>query len=68
VLADLELSPHKVRGWLNRRDDEQFWAQAAAVCDLYLHPPAGTVLICIDEKTGIQAKYRKFPERAARRG
>ncbi len=39
----------------------QFWAQAAAVCDLYLNPPAGTVLICIDEKTGIQAKCRKFP-------
>ena len=68
VLADLELAPHKVRGWLNRRDDEQFWAQAAAVCDLYLHPPAGTVLICIDEKTGIQAKYRKLPEQAARPG
>ena len=31
VLADLELPPHKVRGWLNRRDDEQFWDQAAAV-------------------------------------
>ena len=68
VLADLELAPHRVRGWLNRRDDEQFWAQAAAVCDLYLSPPAGAVLICIDEKTGIQAKYRKFPERAARPG
>jgi transposase len=68
VLAGLELPPHKVRGWLNRRDDEQFWTQAAAVCDLYLNPPAGTVLICIDEKTGIQAQCRKFPERAARRG
>jgi transposase len=38
------------------------------VCDLYLRPPADTVLICIDEKTGIQAKCRKFPEQAARRG
>ena len=63
--ADLELPPHKVRGWLNRRDDEQFWDQAAAVCDGYLNPRADTVLICIDEKTGIQAKCRKFPERAA---
>jgi transposase len=65
VLADLELPPHKVRGWLNRRDDEQFWDQAAAVCDLYLNPRADTVLICIDEKTGIQVKFRRFPERAA---
>jgi transposase len=68
ILAGLELRPHKVRGWLNRRDDDQFWAQAAAVCDLYLHPPPGTAVICIDEKTGIQAKYRRYPERPARRG
>src|SRR5258708_11725546 len=68
ILADLELRPHRVRGWLNRRDDDQFWAQAAAVCDIYRRPPPGTVVICIDEKTGIQAKYRKYPERPARRG
>jgi hypothetical protein len=63
ILADLELAPHRVRGWLNRRDDDQFRAQAAAVCDACLHPPPGTVVICIDEKTGIQAKCRKYPER-----
>jgi transposase len=68
ILADLELRPHKVRGWLNRRDNEQFWAQAAAVCDVYLRPPPDTVVVCIDEKTGIQAKYRKYPGRPARRG
>ena len=39
ILADLELRPHKVRGWLRRADDAQFWAQAAAVCDAYLRPP-----------------------------
>jgi transposase len=63
ILAGLDLAPHRVRGWLNRRDDEQFWAQAAAVCDAYLHPQPGTVVICIDEKTGIQAKYRKYAGR-----
>ena len=68
ILADLELAPHRVRGWLNRRDDDQFWARAAAVCDIYLRPPPDTVVICIDEKTGIQAKYRKYPERPAQRG
>jgi transposase len=68
ILADLELRPHKVRGWLNRRDNEQFWAQAAAVCDVYLRPPPDTVVVCIDEKTGIQAKYRRYPGRPARRG
>jgi transposase len=65
ILAGLDLAPHRVRGWLNRRDDSQFWAQAAAVCDVYLRPPPGTVVICIDEKTGIQAKHRRYPQRPA---
>ena len=68
ILAGLDLAPHKVRGWLNRRDDEQFWDQAAAVCEVYLRPPPGTAVICIDEKTGIQAKSRKYPERTTRPG
>jgi transposase len=68
ILAGLDLRPHKVRGWLNRASDGQFWAQAAAVCEVYLRPPPGTVVICIDEKTGIQAKHRKHPGRPARRG
>jgi transposase len=68
ILADLDLKPHRVRGWLNRVDDERFWTQAAAVCDLYLRPPAGTVLLSLDEKTGIQAKSRRYPGQPARRG
>jgi len=57
-----------VRGWLNRRDNDQFWAQAAAVCELYLRPPRNSVVICIDEKTGIQAKNRVRRERRAAPG
>jgi transposase len=68
VLAAADLKPHRVRGWLARRDDEAFWEQAAAVCDRYLDPPAGTVLISIDEKTGIQAKSRKYAERPMAQG
>ena len=49
ILADLDLAPHRVRGWLNRRDDEAFWAQAAAVCDAYLRPEPDTIVFCIDE-------------------
>jgi transposase len=68
ILAGLELAPHRVRGWLNRRDDDQFWVQAGAVCEVYLRPPEHAVVICIDEKTGIQAKYRKYPEQPAAPG
>ncbi len=68
VLAEAKVRPHKVRGWLNRADDPSFWARAGAVCRLYLSPPPGTVLVSIDEKTGIQAKSRKHPEVPARPG
>jgi transposase len=68
VLAEAKLRPHKVRGWLNRADDPAFWAQAGAVCRLYLSPPPGTMLISIDEKTGIQAKSRKHPSSPGRAG
>jgi transposase len=39
-----------------------FWAQAGKVCRLYLDPEPGTVLVSIDEKTGIQAKTRIRPD------
>ena len=68
ALADAHVRPHKVRGWLNRADDPQFWLRGRAVCRLYLDPPPGTVLISIDEKTGIQAKSRTYPEIPARPG
>jgi transposase len=68
VLAEAKLRPHKVRGWLNRADDPAFWARAGAVCRLYLNPPPGTVLVSVDEKTGIQAKSRKHPEIPAKTG
>lgn len=68
VLAAEDLRPHRVQGWLARRDDEAFWGQAATVCDRYLAPPADTVLISIDEKTGIQATSRKYAERPMVRG
>ncbi|MGH3282009.1 MAG: IS630 family transposase [Trebonia sp.] len=68
VLAGAHVRPHKVRGWLNRADDPQFWIQAGRVCRLYLNPEPGTVLISIDEKTGIQAKTRIRPDIPARPG
>jgi len=67
ILGEADLRPHKIRGWLNRPDDPQFFTRAAGVCDLYLHPPADTVLLSIDEKTAIQAKHRKHPTRPAGR-
>ncbi len=38
------------------------------ITDLYLHPPPGSVVLSIDEKTGMQALERRFPDRPARPG
>jgi transposase len=68
VLGEARVRPHKVRGWLNRADDPSFWIRAGQVCRLYLDPPPGTVLLSVDEKTGIQARSRKHPRVPARPG
>jgi transposase len=68
VLAEAKVRPHKVRGWLNRADDDSFWAKAGAVCRLYLDIPADTLLVSVDEKTGIQARSRIRPAQPAQPG
>ncbi|WP_116271393.1 IS630 family transposase, partial [Pseudofrankia sp. BMG5.36] len=65
---DLDLRPHRVRGWLNRPADPDFAVRARAVCDLYLNPPAGAVLLSVDEKTQVQAVARRHPDRPERPG
>lgn len=52
MVADCDLRPYRVRGWLTRKDDPVFWARTADICDLYLNPPPGAVVLSIDEKTG----------------
>lgn len=68
ILADLDLKPHRVRGWLTRPADPDFFTKAANVCDLYLHRPAGSIVVCVDEKTAIGARSRKHPQQPARPG
>jgi transposase len=68
ILAAADIKPHRVRGWLNRPDDPQFFTRAAAICALYQQIPGDTVLLSVDEKTGIQAKSRKHRTRRAGRG
>jgi transposase len=68
ILAGVDIKVHRVRGWLNRPDDPQFFTRAAQICALYQQVPADTVLLSVDEKTGIQAKSRKHRTRRAGRG
>ena len=68
ILADLDLKPHRVRGWLTRRPDPAFFTKAAEVCDLYLDPPGRSMVVCVDEKTAIAARSRKHPDQPCRPG
>src|SRR5487761_1433576 len=61
ILAADDVRPHKVEGWLTRRDTPEFWERAADICGLYLSPPENAVVLSIDETTSIQAKERKHP-------
>ncbi len=62
ILRNEELRPHRMKLWLHSPDPE-FREKAARVCRLYLNPPPGATVICVDEKTQIQALRRRFPSR-----
>ena len=61
ILDGLDIKPHKVTGWLNRREDPEFWDRVREVCGLYLSPPQNALVVSVDEKTGVQAKERRAP-------
>lgn len=54
------LRPHRVRLWLHS-PDPQFRPKVERICELYLAPPPGSTVVCIDEKTGMQALEHKNP-------
>jgi hypothetical protein len=48
--------------WLHS-PDPQFREKVADIVELYLHPPPGSTVVCVDEKPGMQATQRKHPDR-----
>jgi len=64
ILGDADLRPHRVQGWMHSQDPE-FRRKATHICGLYMNPPAGAVVLCVDEKTGMQALSRKNPTKWA---
>lgn len=67
ILRSEGLRPHRVRLWLHS-PDPQFRAKARRVCALYVSPPAGATVLCVDEKTCIQALSHRHPLQPARPG
>ena len=68
------MQPHRSRYWLNANplDPEAFREQSGVVCDLYEQAgrlaEQGTYVVSTDEKTGMQALERKYPDLPMQRG
>lgn len=67
TLEHNDLHPHHVRGWLHSKDPK-FKDKVNEVVGLYLQPPPGAVVVCVDEDAGLQALERKYETRLAQPG
>jgi transposase len=67
ILQAGDVRPHRVRQWLHS-PDPHFRQKVNAICQLYRQAPKASVVLSIDEKTGIQAIERKHADRAPRPG
>lgn len=68
ILRHADLKPHHSRMWVHSPDPE-FARKVREVVGLYLTPPRPDhVVLCIDEKTGMQALRRRFAARLPRPG
>ena len=71
VLDEADLKPHRSVYWLNSHDPD-FDAKAHEICQLVCQGtcdvPTGRLLICCDEKTGMQALGRPEPTQPAQPG
>jgi transposase len=54
------LKPHRLERYV-ASDDPDFEGKAADIIGLYLNPPEHAVVLCVDEKTAIQALDRREP-------
>jgi transposase len=71
ILHEVDLKPHKSAYWLNRHD-EDCDAKAQTICQLDVQAlkvyEQGRLVICCDEKTGMQVRERTAPTKPARPG
>jgi transposase len=60
VLVASALQPHRIRTFTFSPDPD-FEAKLLDIVGLYLHPPENALVLCVDEKSGIQALDRTQP-------
>lgn len=58
ILRGAELKPHLVKMWCHSKDPK-YQEKLEDIVGLYLDPPAGEPVLCVDEKSGIQALSRQ---------
>jgi putative transposase len=62
ILKEHALRPHKVDYWCGKSTDSEFESKMLNVIGLYMNPPENALVICVDEKTQMQAIDRSQPE------
>ena len=67
ILQTAPLKPHRQKMWLTSHDDE-FREKRDDVLRLYYELPKSQHLICLDERTGMQALERRHPDLAMQPG
>jgi len=67
ILSQANIRPHKMKVWLHS-PDPLFREKVTEICNLYLSAPEGSVVVCVDEKPGMQALGRKHPVKQPARG
>ena len=60
IWRTFELKPHREDGF-KLSNDPQFVAKVYDVVGLHLNPPASAVMLCVDEKSQVQALTRSQP-------
>lgn len=61
ILKRADLKPHKIDYWCGKSPDPEFTSKMVNIVGLYMNPPQNALVICVDEKTQIQALDRTQP-------
>jgi len=68
ILSQADLKPHKIDYWCGKSPDPEFENKMREIVGLYINPPENALVLCVDEKTQIQALDRTQPELPIRNG
>lgn len=61
ILQQTDLKPHRIDYWCGKSPDPEFESKMVNIVGLYMNPPENALVLCVDEKTQIQALDRSQP-------